>query len=292
MDGVFIINKDKGCTSHDIVAKMRKILNTKKVGHTGTLDPMATGVLPILVGKATKIEKYLVEHDKTYIAELQFGEKRDTADSEGICIESQEVDNSILDESKIKHILNEMVGIQEQIPPMYSAIKVDGRKLYEYAREGKKIELQPRKIEIYSIELIDVDANKKIIEFCVSCSKGTYIRTLCEDIAKKLGTIGFMKSLKRTAVGDFKIENSYTIEQIEKQNAKFYEEKIISIEAIFRKNDKIVLDNNRLKHFLNGVKITENVNNGLYRIYNLKGEFIGIGIIKDNLLKRDIIIKE
>ena len=184
MDGIILINKPKEWTSHDIVNKVKKILN-EKVGHTGTLDPMATGVLPLLVGKGTLCSKYLINHNKTYKVKLELGKKTDTADTEGK-IEEKEVTNKMLEETVIKEVLNKFLGKQEQIPPIYSAIKVNGKKLYEYARKGQTVEIKPRQIEIYSIELLSIDKNLKQIEFKVSCSKGTYIRSLCEDIGNKL----------------------------------------------------------------------------------------------------------
>ena len=185
MDGIILINKPKEWTSHDIVNKVKKILN-EKVGHTGTLDPMATGVLPLLVGKGTLCSKYLINHNKTYKVKLELGKKTDTADTEGKIVEEKEVTNKMLEETVIKEVLNKFLGKQEQIPPIYSAIKVNGKKLYEYARKGQTVEIKPRQIEIYSIELLSIDKNLKQIEFKVSCSKGTYIRSLCEDIGNKL----------------------------------------------------------------------------------------------------------
>ena len=185
MDGIILINKPKEWTSHDIVNKVKKILN-EKVGHTGTLDPMATGVLPLLVGKGTLCSKYLINHNKTYKVNLELGKKTDTADTEGKIVEEKEVTNKMLEETVIKEVLNKFLGKQEQIPPIYSAIKVNGKKLYEYARKGQTVEIKPRQIEIYSIELLSIDKNLKQIEFKVSCSKGTYIRSLCEDIGNKL----------------------------------------------------------------------------------------------------------
>lgn len=187
MNGVLIINKPKGYTSHDIVNVVRKKLNTKKVGHTGTLDPDATGVLPILIGTATKISKYLIEHKKTYIATVKLGYKTDTGDASGKVIKEDKHFQKI-DKKDIENALNTFLGKREQVPPMYSAIKVNGKKLYEYAREGKKIEVKPREIEIYDICLEEYNNNDEI-SFKVNCSKGTYIRTLCESIAEKLGTI-------------------------------------------------------------------------------------------------------
>ena len=185
MDGIILINKPKEWTSHDIVNKVKKILN-EKVGHTGTLDPMATGVLPLLVGKGTLCSKYLINHNKTYKVKLELGKKTDTADIEGKIVEEKEVTNKMLEKTVIKEVLNKFLGKQEQIPPIYSAIKVNGKKLYEYARKGQKVEIKPRQIEIYSIELLSINKKLKQIEFEVSCSKGTYIRSLCEDIGNKL----------------------------------------------------------------------------------------------------------
>ena len=184
INGVIIVNKPKNFTSQDVVSKVKKILNEKKAGHTGTLDPMATGVLPILVGNATKLSKYLIEHNKTYVAKIKLGQKTDTGDVEGTVIEEKPVTDISLD--KVEKVLNSFIGKQKQIPPIYSAIKINGKKLYEYARNGENVEIPEREIEIYSIKLLQLNEE---IEFEVSCSKGTYIRTLCEDIAKALGTV-------------------------------------------------------------------------------------------------------
>ena len=168
MDGILIINKHKGCTSHDIVHKIKKITK-EKVGHTGTLDPMATGVLPLLIGKGTLCSKYLIEHDKTYKATLKLGIETDTKDLEGRVIQEQAVDIKILEKSNVENILKSFVGKQEQIPPIYSAIKVDGKKLYEYAREGKEVIIQPRTIEIYDMNLEKIDRDNKEIVFLYDC---------------------------------------------------------------------------------------------------------------------------
>ena len=284
MDGVIIINKPKGFTSHDVVNVVRKKLNMKKVGHTGTLDPNATGVLPILIGTGTKISKYLVEHDKEYIATLKLGIKTDTLDSEGNVLE-QDKNLKIYLENEIKDVLNSFVGRQNQIPPMYSSIKINGKKLYEYAREGKKVEIEAREIEIYKIELISYDKKDEIV-YKVKCSKGTYIRTLCKDIAKKLGTIGYMKELVRTRVDKFDIEKSLCLDELDNININ---DKIITIEDIFSDKSKIDLNNRKLELFLNGVQLTKDLDDEIYRVYN-NNKFIGIGTVKNRLLKRDIVI--
>ena len=314
MDGIINIYKPKEWTSHDIVAKIKRITG-EKVGHTGTLDPMATGVLPLLIGKGTQCSKYLINHDKIYNVTLQLGEKTDTADSEGKVIETKEVKEETLKKENIEKIFEKFKGKQEQIPPIYSAIKVNGKKLYEYARKGQQVELKPRQIEIYNIDLIDYSPKEKQIKFEVFCGKGTYIRSLCEDIATKFGTVGYMKSLKRTQVGDFKIKDSITVEELNKivensniantkkneannkANNKMSNEidkKIISVEKIFEASPSIELDERKLKLFLNGVMITQKYDDGVYKIYSHESkninQFIGTGTIKSNVLKRDIIV--
>ena len=292
MNGIIIINKHKGCTSHDIVYKVKKMFN-EKVGHTGTLDPMATGVLPLLIGKGTQCSKYLINHDKIYNVTLQLGEKTDTADSEGKVIETKEVKEETLKKENIEKIFEKFKGKQEQIPPIYSAIKVNGKKLYEYARKGQEVEIKPRKIKIYNIELLNINEKQKQIEFQVSCSKGTYIRSLCEDIAQRLETVGYMLELKRIQVGNFNIKEAITIEQLENNidNKEFIEENFIQFEEIFKNKEKIELDDRKLRLFLNGVQLTMTCKDEIYRIYS-NNKFIGIGIVKDNLLKRDVVILE
>lgn len=282
MDGIIVINKPKNCTSHDVVRKAKKILN-EKVGHTGTLDPNATGVLPLLVGKGTQISKYLINHDKTYEAVLKLGEKTDTADIEGKIIETKKVQPSDLEKENVEKVLKALIGKQEQTPPIYSAIKVKGKKLYEYARSGENVEIEPRTIEIYDLELIKI--KNKEITYKVHCSKGTYIRTLCEQIAEKLETVGYMKELKRTQVGEFKIEDSVTIEELENN----VEKNLITIEKYFENCKKINLNAKKLQLFLNGVQLTHDLEDGIYTIYSDE-KFIGIGAVKNKLLKRDIVI--
>ena len=289
MDGIIIINKEKDWTSNDIVQKLKGIFK-KKVGHTGTLDPQATGVLPILVGKGTSLSKYLINHDKEYIATIKLGQKTSTGDGEGEVIEEKPINEKYLEEDYIKKILEEFKGKQSQIPPMYSAIKVNGKKLYEYARKGKQIEVKPREIEIYNIELIEVSKDTKEIVYKVWCSKGTYIRSLCEDIAKKLETVGFMKDLNRTRVGEFEINQAIKISDVENikdlSNLKF-----ISIEEFFKNKKSINLNEEKMIKFLNGVKVFVGLEDGIYKVYNNK-EFVGIGVVKDKKIKRDIVVIE
>ncbi len=283
INGLIIINKLKGYTSNDVVNVVRKKLNIRKVGHTGTLDPNATGVLPILIGTATKVSKYLIEHNKVYIAKIGLGKQTDTGDAEGnVIYEDKKVKE--LNEKKIVDVLNSFIGKQMQIPPIYSAIKVNGKKLYEYAREGKEVDIKPREVEVYNIELKKYYDNE--ITFEVKCSKGTYIRVLCEDIAKKLGTIGYMKELQRTKVDIFNIEDSIYLDDLD---ANIIKEKIIPIENIFLDKSRIEINNKELQLFLNGVELSYELLNGVYRIY-CDNKFIGLGVVKNKLLKRDVVI--
>lgn len=291
MDGIIIINKSKGCTSHDVVYKVKKLLK-EKVGHTGTLDPNATGVLPILVGKGTGLSQYLINHNKKYVATIKLGEKTDTADVEGKVIDECVVDDSVFDSERINMVLKKMIGKQKQCPPMYSAIKVNGKKLYEYARSGKVVDIPEREIEIYDLQLVNFDSINKLIMFEVFCSKGTYIRTVCEQFAENLGTVGYMKELNRTMVGEFKIEDSVTIEELEDNisNKKFFDEHFISVEHFFMGSVKLNLDKRKLNLFLNGVKLDCDITDGLVRVYDENDIFVGIGSVNLRKLKRNIII--
>ena len=274
MNGVLIVNKPKGKTSFDMIRDVRKEYGTKKVGHIGTLDPLAEGVLPVLIGECTKLSDYLMNHDKEYIAELKLGKRTSTGDSEGEIIEEKEIKD--LNEEKIISVLNSFLGKTNQLPPMYSAIKINGKKLYDYARNGEEDKvkdlIKPREIEITEIELLEFNKEDNIIKYRVVCSKGTYIRVLCEDIAIKLGTCGYMKSLLRTRVGKFKIED---------------QEKVIDIEDILE--NRIDIKNSDLSKLLNGVKLEVKESNDLYNIY-CDNKYIGIGEVINNKLKRKIII--
>ena len=293
MDGIVVINKEKGCTSHDVVYKVKKLFG-EKVGHTGTLDPNATGVLPILIGKGTELSQFLINHDKKYVATIQLGVRTDTADVEGKVVEEKDVDKAIFSEEYINNVLKNMIGKQKQKPPMYSAIKINGKKLYEYARSGKTVDVPEREIEIYDLKLLNFNENEKTIEFEIYCSKGTYVRTVCEKIAEALNTVGFMKELTRTMVGKFKIEDAITINELSKiventEKKEVLNSKIISIESFFENSPVVELDDKKLNLFLNGVMINTN-ENGLIRIYDEKLKFIGIGLAENNKLKRKIIL--
>lgn len=292
MNGVIIVNKPSGITSQDVVTSIRKSMQIKSVGHTGTLDPLASGVLPILISKGTRMSKYLIDHDKEYIATLKLGQQTDTGDITGEVIEEKNVPDTAIEEENVKDVLDSFIGKQSQIPPMYSAIKIDGRKLYEYARMGQKVEVKPRQIEIYSIELLNIDVEVKEIQFKVFCSKGTYIRTLCEDIAKELGTVGTMSALVRTKAGDFTIEESIELDKLVTLSTDEIQKKYFrDIEASFKSYGAITLQSdNELRLFINGMMLIRKKENNVYRIYDKDNKFIGLGVIQNNILKRDIVL--
>lgn len=291
MNGIIIINKPKNLTSNNVVNKVKHILNSK-VGHTGTLDPNATGVLPLLLGDGTKFSKYLINHDKKYRATLKLGIKMSTADVEGEVIEQKDVDDNIFKKEMLEEVLKTFIGKQTQVPPIYSAIKVNGKKLYDYARKGIKVDVPAREIEIYGINLVDFNKENKTIAFDVECSKGTYIRSLCEDIADKLNTVGYMLDLDRLIVGDFKIENSVTIDELEANanNKEWVNNHIISAEEIMEKYPRIDIPTKKLDWFLNGVKLdVENKEDGVYKVY-CNDVFLGSGVVFEARIKRDIIL--
>lgn len=256
MDGIILVNKPAGMTSHDVVNKLRKILKTKKVGHCGTLDPDATGVLVVCVNKATKVLQFLTSDSKEYIATLSLGTSTDTYDASGTVVETKEFHG--LDDNLIKSCFASFVGSQEQKPPLYSAIKVNGKKLYEYARTGESVEVPTRNITINYLEILNIDNN--LIKFKVGCSKGTYIRSLCVDLAKSLGYPGHMQELIRTKSGNFDLARCYSLEQIEQGDFKtiglnealsHYQQLVVDDEQIVYHGKKIKSDLNEQVVILN-----------------------------------------
>ncbi len=252
MDGVLLVNKPKGLGSSSLVYKLRRMLGTKDIGHCGTLDPLAEGLMIIVIGKALKISRFLLENRKEYIATLKLGILTPTLDLESEIVEKKEVPN--YSEKEIKDVLESFLGKSFQTPPLYSALSVNGKKLYEYARSNQKVEVKSREIEIHNITLLEFKEDE--IKFKVDCSKGTYIRSLCLDIAKKLNNIGCMTSLIRTKSGEYLIENSYTLEDMEKGNFN-----LISIENALKSSFNIqIATDDELKeikygHYIN--KITK-----------------------------------
>ena len=230
VNGILNVYKEKGYTSHDVVAKLRGIVGQKKIGHTGTLDPDAEGVLPVCLGRATKVCDMLTEKDKTYEAVLLLGKETDTQDISGTVLRVGETEG--LTQEQVKDCVMSFVGEYDQIPPMYSALKVNGKKLYELAREGKTIERKSRKVEIKEIRILEMALPRVRME--VSCSKGTYIRTLCHDIGEKLGCFGCMESLLRTKVSRFELESSLKLSEIQKKREEGKLSEIITpLDAVF-----------------------------------------------------------
>lgn len=288
MDGVINIYKPIGITSFDVVREIRKLSKTKKVGHTGTLDPLACGVLPVCIGKATKIVDYIMNDYKIYKAHLKLGITTDTYDKEGKILENKEVNVS---EDTVVNVINSFIGEIAQIPPMYSAIKIKGKKLYELAREGIEIERQARNIIIYSINITKIELPDIIFE--VKCSKGTYIRSLCYDIGRKLECGGTMWALERVASGNFNKDSSIVLRDL---NEKNIEKNLIPLEEALKNYEKISV-NDKMKHLLiNGVRIKDRSllhgiqKNILYRIYTEDENFIGLGIRTNEGLKMEKLL--
>lgn len=252
MDGIINVYKEAGFTSHDVVAKLRGILHQKKIGHTGTLDPDATGVLPVCCGKATKVCELLTDKDKSYRAICRLGIETDTQDTTGNILKQYDI--SGINEEDIRKCVMEFQGDIMQVPPMYSALKVNGKKLYELAREGKVIEREARPVCIKSIDIVNIDLDNGLFTMDVTCSKGTYIRTLCHDIGKKLGIAAAMESLERTRVSIFEIENAMTLSQIQQmvdEDMDDFEEKVIKVDSLFD-YPKLYVNKSGAKYLSNG----------------------------------------
>ncbi len=298
MDGIININKEKGYTSHDVVAVMRKLLHIKKIGHTGTLDPDATGVLPICVGKATKVCDVITDRDKTYEAVVVLGITTDTLDTSGKILQRKPVN---ITKDDLMSVLSHFEGEIEQIPPMYSAIKVDGKKLYEYARAGVEIERKSRRVTIHEIELLEDKLfmwdpkdgdDMPSFKIRVSCTKGTYIRTLCDDIGRQLGCGAAMSELVRTAVGRFLIEEALSLSDVEKRLSSFDEGKedkpdfMLPVDRVFEMYPEVSVKSESMKLLLNGNPLDANMfisksdltddDLGIYRVYGNDGEFYAL----------------
>lgn len=301
MQGVLAIYKPEKYTSHDVVAIVRRQSGIKKVGHTGTLDPMATGVLIVCIGKATRIIEYLESDEKVYVCTMKLGFATDTLDIWGNIIETadEEKVNGITNED-IESVMSKYRGIIAQVPPKYSALKVNGKKLYEYAREGKDVDIKPRQVNIKSLDLIEF--NDGIIKFKVRCSKGTYIRTLCDDIGKDLGTLGVMTSLIRTENGKFSLDDAISIEKIKTMSPVEIQKNLKSIDYPL-KMDKIIVDKRSKIDLIDGKKIKFNgdimdvsrnlpknnlIDNEKFKIYS-EDVFVGVSEYDKGYLKADKI---
>lgn len=277
MQGILVVNKEEGYTSHDIVNLVRRAFHIKKVGHTGTLDPMATGVLPICIGKATKVASYIQGDRKIYVAKALFGTATDTLDREGKITETSDVIPTMEDFQKV---IPKYLGEISQIPPMYSAIKVEGKKLYELARAGVEIERKPRKVRIYRLAILSYENH--VLTFEVECSSGTYIRTLADDIGRQVGSVCHLISLCRTATGNFTLEETISTTQLKKENVDVLLEKLLPIDRGLTSLEKIVIDKKDRGNVSVGKKIPVNFYlPGELRVYG-GHEFLGIGrIIKE-----------
>ena len=284
-NGILNIDKPQGITSHDVVDAIRKIFPDQKVGHTGTLDPLATGVLPICIGEATKLSDNLTSEIKKYSVKMLLGVETDTYDITGRIVFASVFNK---DEIYIKERIKRFIGKQQQMPPKYSAIKVEGKKLYQYARENKDVEIKPREIEIYNIDNIKIDLESKEVAFDVECSKGTYIRSLVNDIGKKIGCGATMTELRRTQTGNLKIEDSIPLYDFLKLDYIDMLDRIITIKDYYIENKKITLSDDELGRFLNGVKFEVQSSDQIVRVYN-KGKYIGLGTVENKILKRFII---
>ncbi|WP_392486425.1 tRNA pseudouridine(55) synthase TruB [Haloimpatiens sp. FM7315] len=276
MNGVLNIYKPKGITSFDVVREIRKIAGEKKVGHAGTLDPLACGVLPVCIGKSTKIIDYIMKNEKTYMTKLKLGIITDTYDKEGIILKEKNYDN--IDKHDIENVMNNFRGVIEQIPPMYSALKVNGKKLYELARKGIEIEREARKITIHELEILNIDM--PYIDLKVVCSKGTYIRSLCYDIGNLLGCGATMWELERAGTGSFVKQNSVALSELTRENISQH---IITMEDALSKYDKVQFCKDAIKLLTNGVEIKNPYFidhipfDKILRAYD-EEKFIGIGI--------------
>ena len=250
MDGIINVLKPPGMTSHDVVSFLRKKLKTKKVGHTGTLDPEAAGVLPVCIGKATRTVQYLTDKTKVYIANIKFGVETDSCDKYGEIVRQCVVEP--IQAEKLNEVLKSFMGLQKQIPPIYSAIKVDGKKLYQYALAGEQVEIQPRDINIYDIKLLSIISNDEaIIE--INCSKGTYVRSICRDIGIKMNSCAHMSQLVRTCSSPYIIEQSITLEEIDELAANNRINEIIQpIDTVFSMHPKVAAVELAEKALLNG----------------------------------------
>lgn len=277
--GIINVYKEKGYTSHDVVAKLRGIAGQKKIGHTGTLDPDAEGVLPVCLGKATKVCELLTDKDKTYRAVLFLGQTTDTQDASGTVLETSDISN--LNESQVTEAVQSFVGEYAQIPPMYSALKVGGKKLYELAREGKTVERKARNVKIHSIKILCVDLPR--VEMEVSCSKGTYIRTLCHDIGEKLGVGGCMESLLRVRVGRFVLADSLRLSEIQKAKEDGNLEKILQpIDSVFEQYRAVRIRSDQEKRLQNGNsfrkpdRLQNYDDQEMVRVYDSNGHFAAV----------------
>ena len=277
MNGIVIIDKPAGWTSQDVVSKLRGVLRTRRIGHGGTLDPMATGVLPVFVGRATRGVEFFEHAEKTYEATLRLGLTTDTEDISGTVLEEKEVSIS---EADFLGVLPQFRGKIQQIPPMYSALKVNGQKLYDLARKGKEVERQPREIEIFKLECLEF--NGKEAHLRVACSKGTYIRTLCKDIGQALGCGGCMAALRRVTAGEYTIDQAVALDElVAAENPERY---LRPVDSMFHNFPAHTLTPNQEKRCRNGNAFSLSLPDGTYRAYGQNGEFLMLAKVEDGVM--------
>lgn len=280
MNGILIIDKPADWTSHDVVAKLRGLLKEKRVGHGGTLDPMATGVLPVFIGRATRAVEFCEAFDKEYVAGLRLGVVTDTQDITGAVLSASDVS---VPAGAVEDAVRHFIGEQEQIPPMYSAVKIGGTRLYELARRGIETERTPRRITIDTIEILEIQANNVLLR--VVCSKGTYIRTLCHDIGRLLGCGGTMSSLKRTRVGAFALDEAVSISEIEANIREGLPlDMVRPVDSLFSGYPPVLLDDRQKAKCLNGAAFLIKAENGLYRVYDQNWSFLMLGCAEDGVM--------
>ena len=269
MDGIVIVDKPEGWTSQDVVSKLRGVLKTRRIGHGGTLDPMATGVLPVFVGRATRGVEFFEHAEKTYETLLRLGITTDTEDITGTVLEEKEVN---ITQTQFLSVLEQFRGEIQQIPPMYSAIKVNGQKLCDLARKGREVERRPRTITIHKLECLEFTGNTA--RLLVRCSKGTYIRTLCKDIGNALGCGGCMEALRRVTAGEYTIEKAVPLQALIDSDAP--EQHLLPVDSMFASYPKVVLTEKQEKCCRNGVAFTCKLEEGTYRVYAQNGEFLAL----------------
>ena len=277
MNGIVLVDKPQGWTSHDVVAKLRGVYGLKRIGHSGTLDPMATGLLVVFLGRATKAVEYSEAAEKEYIAHLRLGIETDTQDTTGAVLKTT---GQIPDRTALEAVLPRFRGEISQLPPMYSAIKVNGKKLYEIARRGGEVERQPRRITIHSLDLIGEESGDYILR--VRCSKGTYVRTLCHDIGAALGCGGAMSVLRRTRIGLYDVKDAHTMEELISVTREAAESLVLPLESIFLEYPVIALTAVNEAHCRNGRDFTIAAADGIYRLHGQDGSFLMLAELKDH----------
>lgn len=277
MFGILNVYKPKGKTSHDVVAVLRRVTKVKQIGHTGTLDPFAEGVLPVCIGKATRLIEYLSD-DKAYVGIVQLGKSTTTYDIEGDVVNSSDKSVSL---EEIEAVLQNFRGDIEQLPPVYSAIKVNGKKLYEYARKGEEVEIQPRKVNIKEIRIVNFDSENRTLEIYIECSKGTYIRSIANDLGEALGTYGHLIKLVRVKAGDFKVEDSVKLEEL--QALEDVEKRLLApLDYLgYPKYELTEVEKEKVSH---GMSFSTSMDNGIIVLTSM-GSLVGIGLADNHIMK-------